>query len=876
MADINPTSGSMPTLDAPVDSAVPNELTQSELKTFVAQAPRSKLFNRSTGKSEAMPFDKIAPAIQSGTHGYKKGTKVRVVDEVEGDTFEVPADGIQEALAAGLRLEAPQESAVREFLDKPQNKGFDGAIKVFSKSALNEFAFGVPGVIEKNTADPLDLARAEALEERFKLADLGGSLTGIVTNALTTRGLNIGAKGVKLAGTALNKVLGRQAAQTVGEEASKQIIKQGVVAGVAKKAAEFGIEGAAYAAPAAITEAAFGNPDDAAQTILGSFGVGALFGGGIGAGGAIIKGAKALRASRAGNIDKAKEVSYKLVGANAEQVTKIQEFSPKVDAGLPQYLADFGKIDESILGDAKKLGKAIDDRTDFAGQRLGLMFDAVDTKVGKALGIADDIERAEIAAAFPEYKKLHTELYDEFIAPNVVMREGVETLAPGIRAEIQEAKAFLEDSTKYIQAKYGSFQPTSLSALTDMRGKLKQAITRNREDGSAFLNNMYKKYEAKLSDIVENQVAPAIESKFDDLAGLSDEIKFYNNEFHIGATVGRTVKKTANRKMLSSKGLTVADAGVAMIAKGAKQSMQYLLGKELVTKYVGRWELRNLQNINKGIQAQAKVIDNIPDILSKKKPYNSVLKEAYDTLLPAGSSLKGSTFRNINETLMDAFNIEGDTKSTNYEELYKKVSEKLSTMSYSSAYTANTIAEQYASVAELGAPKLAQSLNAFTINNLEYIKSIMPKPNTLPNAIFKQKPYTPSDRDMYKFARKMEIVNNPMSLLGNLQDGTLSQDEVKVAQDLYPYVLNKIRAKVTDYLATYDKIIPYQERLKYSLLLGLDADASTLPAHVLAYQITYIKYLDNDLPAQTNQSKSLSTYKAEDMSTQISRISSST
>lgn len=125
---------------------------------------------------------------------------------------------------------------------------------------------------------------------------------------------------------------------------------------------------------------------------------------------------------------------------------------------------------------------------------------------------------------------------------------------------------------------------------------------------------------------------------------------------------------------------------------------------------------------------------------------------------------------------------------------------------------------------------IADTVKLKSVEAVNYLLSVMPKPLTPNNPLVKNKNYKPSSMEMTKFSRQVKTALNPLSVIEDLNDGTLSKDQVEVLANVYPQLLDEIRYRVTDAVAENPAQIPYNKRLKLSLLLGLDLDPSLNPA----------------------------------------------
>jgi len=206
----------------------------------------------------------------------------------DGIAGTIPAEKLQQALANGFTQESANDKAVRQYVD--ENKGVAGQVKTFAAQAADEFLMGVPEVALDLTQDPLERAKREALKKENYYSNLAGGLTGFAGSLYY--GGPVG-KAVLGAGERLATSIIEKGAGAISEAAAKKAAES-IVAKSAVRVAGGAAEGLAFAAPRAITEAALGDTDAAAETLT----YGAALGGGISAliGGtaAGIRGAKKL------------------------------------------------------------------------------------------------------------------------------------------------------------------------------------------------------------------------------------------------------------------------------------------------------------------------------------------------------------------------------------------------------------------------------------------------------------------------------------------------------------------------------------------------------------------------------------------------------
>lgn len=323
------------------------------------------LYNTTTRKIDPIDDEEaLQQALLSGTHSFEAGTKVEVLNPA-GERGTVPAENVAEAIKAGYKIETPTQRTVREYVR--ENDGLKGDLKVGLGQLVDEAALGIPEMIFDKTGNPLDVAKKEALKKEHDLANTLGGITGFGASLLT--GGPLWKAGSKV-GEKVTAHVAEKLAVKAGEEVGSRTIKSAakdIVGRMASKAAGAGVEGGIVSLPHAITEAALGDPGDAAETVLAGVGIGTLLGGG----GALAKDFARL----------SKEAVLKgagLVTAQKETVEGLARKAAKVMTGVPEddikhYLLNADRVNavpereviENLIDDGyAKLKTTVDVKTE--------------------------------------------------------------------------------------------------------------------------------------------------------------------------------------------------------------------------------------------------------------------------------------------------------------------------------------------------------------------------------------------------------------------------------------------------------------------------------------------------------------------------------
>jgi hypothetical protein len=242
---------------------------------------KPQIYNRQTGKREAIPEDALNDAVASGSHAFPVGTKVNVIDP-DGNVGSLDSSELQGALQSGFTIEPPRKTAVREYVD--ENKGLKGAAKVALGQFADEALMGIPELILNKTQDPLEVAKREALKKEHNALNNIAGVAGFGASLLYGGPIGKVATGAEAAGRAAENLLAKRLVAAGVEKGSESIAK-GLAKKLATSATKLGVEGATFSAPVALTEAALGDPDLAAETLL----MNGLAGAALGVGGSAVK-----------------------------------------------------------------------------------------------------------------------------------------------------------------------------------------------------------------------------------------------------------------------------------------------------------------------------------------------------------------------------------------------------------------------------------------------------------------------------------------------------------------------------------------------------------------------------------------------------------
>lgn len=192
------------------------------------------------------------------------------------------------------------------------------------------------------------------------------------------------------------------------------------------------------------------------------------------------------------------------------------------------------------------------------------------------------------------------------------------------------------------------------------------------------------------------------------------------------------------------------------------------------------------------------------------------------------------------------------TKDRN--EAYQETLQRLSEAVADPATTGARLTEGVHAIAP-HAPMLAQAVTETQMRAIQYLYEKAPKDdNAVSEGPFSQG-YQPADWEIAAWERCAAAVQDPLSVLDELEHGTVTQEAVEALQAVYPALYEDVRVQLTKQITETKTNVPYFDRIQLSDLFGVDLDNSLDPAFVNAVQNGYVQ------AAAAQQSQRQSAYR---------------
>lgn len=730
----------------------------------------------------------------------------------------VPPDIEANALALGYVPASPEQIA--DFELQAKHGGIGSQIATAAESAASALTFGASPHIEK----ALGIEGISERERTNPLASAVGTAAGIALPLLA------GGVGGLTAPGLISKAGGAAARATAEALPEAATLLGRVGAAAAKSAAGAATEGALYGVGSIIHEAALGEPNLTAQSLLAHVGgVGLLTGGLGGAVGMVGKllgeGAKKLPGWLEGI-----EAHANLQAAGGDKVLarKLRnQFGEEGSRKILLEMRDLGIVDGPLATPASVMDKAkavIQEN----GEKIGAMLRAADTA------------EADVGAA---------------LAARGVLDKGLAL------AERLEANPFTESAARTLQdvlAKYEAKFSVASPTLSDLHSM-------EREFGAEVfgLKGMRDPRATPLIDSlnhIRRDLSSAVDAGVERAGIAGEEWDAANRAYTVAkraeAFAQNGLDRLAGNNPLSLTGTLggLAGFGFAGPLAGVASAAATELGKRYgsgATGYLARVLREGIESgaadalANKtaaaiaaervaGMPAAAQVVgaETAATLGKMQQTLDAVAGriEAAVTTLVRSAPRAASVGRS--EAAAGIAKVFGAADSDAFASRVGKI-ERL--VADPEAFAARL--DAHAADLRPHAPQTAQALTIASARAAQFLASKIPRPP--PGRGPLAPAWKPSQAQIAQYLRYDEAVRNPLVVLKQAASGTLTREAIEAVRTVYPDLMLAMQAALTDRLASARAKPTYQARLGISAILGHGTDGSMMPTRVASTQTLF-------------------------------------
>lgn len=809
-----------------------------------------ELYNAQTREREDINDEEaLHQALMSGTHSYKTGSQVPALSPSGEDGF-IPAENVAEAIKAGYRIKTGIQNQAEAYAD--ENDGLAGAIKTFGMQALDETAMGIPEMVADATQDPLEVAKREELKKRHDIANAAGGITGFGASLLYGGPLW---KGAAKAGQKTTALLAEKIVQKSAGEVSKSAAKRiarGMLEKTAPKVAGGAVEGVIATSPIAITEAALGDPEAAAESILAGMGIGGIFGGIMGASGAMgarfknmAKDTKVARefrehvddVLRTGSFennklrDKAYEHAFEVLDPKKHHIKKLSSTEVVED--------EFGNaISVARTRDQRAIGKDLMEDGILEGMpNIDDVADRLSTRVAQY--------RDDIAEAF---KKLD----DTYPQAQVAVGDVADTIRQKVIPQLRKNKAITREVDRLekeldILAEGGEM--LSLTEANTLKSQYQKQIGDMALTESTSFKELLNEIPKELNRKIRSTIGEIDKSALDDL--VRKQQKMGNLKAAEKIAIDRAQASTANNDFgLTSfitgvGGASVFDGGLSSIAAGiaAGGGREFLRRKGDLLLAKGYDRVGGLLFAENAMARTAKEIDRIPKILDRMaKGTKEVTERGRAASVPAIVRLfKEDSPKHMQPAAQAPSGGGSPMQMLPVPKLkpLKRLQDENGTLANNPQRLMDRLAELTEPFTASGAPMTGASLSARMAQAVQYINQIMPKPPRAKSPFAPAVEWEPSDHEMAAFNQKLDVIMDPFVTLDELEAGTLTRNHVEALKTIYPVIFAAMQRKVLETVTNGVEPVPYADRVKLSMLMQTPMDPTMERKAIASYQAAF-------------------------------------
>lgn len=739
-----------------------------------------------------------------------------VLDSPEATTI---AQGGQQSL-----LDSPEANAIgdEETYSTPGQQ---------AKAAIEGVGQGLVGPLaplaEKAIGvDPKDILKRQEANQATHYA---AEMAGLIAPALVTGGAATGAASLaKLTQAGLLSKLafkgGETLASRVGAATARGIAENALIAGSDE-----------------LSKTVIQDPSQTAESALANVGMSAALGGLIGAGlGGISEGWTSLNKSKVGNIAeemKARHIEHQNDPNPKESVKAELETLYNSIKDVPVYGENgikaeaieksMPEMSEAITKQSSELSQALDKASEKLGddphRRL------LDNEIQQYKKSIDSNDPSKIFNATQKIKQQLQEWgkYNKNLVPLTErpFRNVSQALAKDLRIGLEDENVWggAAKVQKDINSQFAKFNPT----LEDIEKTFTTKIAGERVFDPA-----------KISTYIDQLGKPNAEIKMQKVKNYIDKAMAYREAIdRVHASVGAespfqpiSLNSTMNTLQEKTNGAKIYDAFLGKYLADASGKAAGGIAGSLLGSLVGHGELGALIGSHALGPFFGSVLPSIANSVIKGPTSAEGMKAATDYTLQAVKGMKA-----LNMGTKAVFNAakgvipEAESTAKDRERLDEKVKE----------FSENPQKlMEMRSQSHLGKlmPDHDAALNVAASNAIKYLNSL--RPNRSPSSPLDPKP-VPSSVEEAKYNNALNIANNPMSILKNVKNGLLTNQDIVNLKNLYPSLYNSMQQKLGQEAisaVTRGETIPYRTKMALSLFIGKPLDSTMSQPAILAAQ----------------------------------------
>lgn len=782
------------------------------------------MFHKATESWEEVPDAQVQQAYLSGEYGVREDEAFTVIGK-SGKTYNVRGADLDTALNSGqFRIQTTDDIVAnrqkREYKDRPAQAALAGVTRGitagFGDAAQIKMAGGGEGPLNVLTGqvDPsLGVGAEEKMREHLnmlkahnKKASMAGELAGVLATAAATPGLG--------------------SAKTAG-----QAILRGAALGIG--------EGAVFGAGGTASELALAGEEISGEKVLAGAGLGALIGGttgGLFAGGGHLASKYADTAADLAKrtLSKRGSSGFLREWAEARAVKSTGAMLKNFRAMTRQgKVSERGRwlLDEGVV----KAGRSLDEiaevaaqKADDAGKAIGRHLDEID-EAGRTfdmVGTANAIRRevleplSERPGVWRKVSKRINKWLDEAM-------EGGEKIT---FRKAEQLKRALDDEIPYLKANWTPYDKT----LARVRGMLKEAVETQADDAAravgrpGFLDEFRAAKKAFGHAHETRKIAT-------DMLDRRNANRWFTPSDYGSALGGMLLGVAGGDGDAIERGMQGLAMGAAL---GLGNRFLRAHGNQIAAVAVDRLAGTAIDSA-----ARKAAVDAADRLITKK------VQDAARTFFTkqGAAAVRQATQRKI---LTTSYARETRTKIADRIEAFNDRVSELGHWISNPEQFAERVGQRTEGLEQIS-PGLATSTQMSVYNAAHFLWTKAPKNpaagRTLNPAVQK---WRPSDMELAKWERYVEAVEDPMSVLDDLNAGRINREGIETLKTVYPRIYEEVQTVFLDHLSETRENLNYRDRLQLSILFDVPLEVTMEPGFVAAIQQRHAQITAEDEAAK--------------------------
>lgn len=131
-------------------------------------------------------------------------------------------------------------------------------------------------------------------------------------------------------------------------------------------------------------------------------------------------------------------------------------------------------------------------------------------------------------------------------------------------------------------------------------------------------------------------------------------------------------------------------------------------------------------------------------------------------------------------------------------------------------------------------PDFVRAVEDAVLRKLSYLQRHAPSPPA--PSVLGRRQWSPSRSEIASFARRIQAAEDPVSVLEDLADGTVSREAAETLREVYPEIFAEVQTRLIERATELEESVPYKRRLQISSLFDVPLDDSLKPENLHHYQ----------------------------------------